>query len=177
MPARIVTVIGDLDGPGELLNTVVDTHARLVVAAPADNGDLLFEAIGELPARCATVALLPVPSFRIQSAVLTSRFDIRCLPLTVGPTEFRAAIEQVLNGEAPLLTVEEVAAAPRGSLTPREQEVLRELTLGKPNRQIAESLWLSENTVKTHLHKIYHKLGVSNRAEAVSLYLSELGSA
>jgi DNA-binding NarL/FixJ family response regulator len=83
----------------------------------------------------------------------------------------------MLKGEAPILTVEEVAAAPRGSLTPREQEVLRELTLGKPNRQIAESLWLSENTVKTHLRKIYHKLGVANRAAAVSLYLTELGSA
>lgn len=177
MPARTAVVIGDLDGPGELLGAVAKTGTSLVVVAPVDNGDLLFETIGSLPARCATVALLPVPSFRIQSAMLTSRLNIRCLPLTVGPEEFRGAIEGALGGEAPVLTVQEVASGPRGNLTPREQEVLRELTLGKPNRQIAESLWLSENTIKTHLRKIYHKLGVGSRAEAVSLYLGELGSA
>jgi hypothetical protein len=101
MPDRSVTVIGDLEGPGELLNAVVDTDTRLVVAAPVDNGDLLFEAISALPARCATLVLLPVPGFRIQSSVLTSRLDIRCLPLTVDPPSFAPPSRRCSRGRLP----------------------------------------------------------------------------
>lgn len=177
MPAGRVAVVGDLEGPDELLDSVKKTATRVVIAAPVDNGDALFEVIGTLPARCAALALLAVPSFRIQSTVLTSRHAIRCLPLTVGRKELCAAVEQSLDGESSQLTVEEVASGPNGQLTPREQEILRELTLGKANREIADSLWVSENTVKTHLRKIYRKLGVDTRAEAVALYVGQLGRA
>lgn len=170
MPQHRVSVVGDLDGPEELLDSVARTGTRIVIAAPVDNGDPLFEAIGALPVRCAALALLPVASFRILSTVLMSRLDIRCLPLTVGREEFRGAIREILGGEAPVLTVEEVASGPNGMLTAREQEILRELTLGQSNQEIAERLWVSANTVKTHLRKIYRKLGVGSRAEAVALY-------
>ena len=60
-------------------------------------------------------------------------------------------------------------------LTAREQEVLRELAQGKSNRDIAESLWVSDDTVKSHLRRIYRKLGVGTRAEAVALYIGQLG--
>ncbi len=52
-------------------------------------------------------------------------------------------------------------------LTARQQEVLRELAQGKSNRQIAESLQVTEGTVKIHLATIFRRLGVSNRTEAV----------
>jgi len=52
--------------------------------------------------------------------------------------------------------------------SPREQEVLLLLSNGYTNKEIAKSLELSPNTVKTHLSKIYEKLDVSNRTEAVS---------
>ena len=40
------------------------------------------------------------------------------------------------------------------------------LRQGYTNREIAERLYLSENTVKTHLRRLFHKLGVSNRTQA-----------
>lgn len=49
----------------------------------------------------------------------------------------------------------------------REQEVLKLVAAGKSNREIAEELSVSENTVKFHLKNIIQKLNVSNRAEAV----------
>jgi two-component system nitrate/nitrite response regulator NarL len=52
-------------------------------------------------------------------------------------------------------------------LTRRELEVLRELADGKSTAAIGASLFLGHNTVKTHLHHVYEKLGVSNRAGAV----------
>ena len=52
-------------------------------------------------------------------------------------------------------------------LTPRQQEVLEMLVQGKSNREIAEALGLSENTIKVHLVAIFRTLGVSSRTEAL----------
>ena len=52
-------------------------------------------------------------------------------------------------------------------LSVREHEVLAELAAGRSNREIADVLGISENTVKFHLASIYGKLGVAGRAEAV----------
>ena len=51
-------------------------------------------------------------------------------------------------------------------LTQREREILVELATGATNRQISERLYLTENTVKHHLHSILTKIGISDRKEA-----------
>ena len=51
-------------------------------------------------------------------------------------------------------------------LTPREREILLLIRLGKTNKEIASTLKISENTVKTHLKHVFHKLNVSNRTQA-----------
>ena len=56
-----------------------------------------------------------------------------------------------------------------GALTPREREILRELSRGVANKVIARSLDLNENAVKFHLKNIYRKLGVVSRAMAVTV--------
>jgi DNA-binding NarL/FixJ family response regulator len=53
-------------------------------------------------------------------------------------------------------------------LTARESEVLDLLGHGLSNKMIARELHISEHTVKFHISSLYSKLGVSNRAEAVS---------
>jgi LuxR family maltose regulon positive regulatory protein len=53
-------------------------------------------------------------------------------------------------------------------LNPRELEVLRLLAAGMTNREIANSLFVSTGTVKTHVHNIYGKLGARNRTEAAA---------
>lgn len=55
-----------------------------------------------------------------------------------------------------------------GGLTPRELAVLREVALGRTNRQAGEVLSISEKTVSVHLSRAMAKLGVSSRAEAVA---------
>ena len=56
-----------------------------------------------------------------------------------------------------------------GELTAREHEVLGLLALGMSNRQIAETLVISEKTAGHHVSRILSKLGVRNRAEAAAV--------
>ncbi|MEV7731853.1 response regulator transcription factor [Streptomyces sp. NPDC088921] len=59
--------------------------------------------------------------------------------------------------------------SPRPALSAREHEILAQLARGLGNREIARALFISEATVKTHLGRIYGKLGVETRAGAVAV--------
>ena len=61
---------------------------------------------------------------------------------------------------------------PEVPLTRRESDVLDELLQGQSNRQIGRNLFISEDTVKSHVKAILRKLGARDRAHAVSLVLS-----
>jgi len=63
---------------------------------------------------------------------------------------------------------------PDSNLTAQEKAVLSLLVQGKRNSSIAEDLYLSKRTVDNHLYRIFAKLGVSSRIEAV-LYVLETG--
>lgn len=56
-------------------------------------------------------------------------------------------------------------------LTAREEEVLQQVLLGKSNREVGETLFISENTVKTHVRNILSKYDVASRSELISLLL------
>lgn len=60
-------------------------------------------------------------------------------------------------------------ASSLSSLSPRELMVARRVAEGQRNREIADALAISEGTVKVHLHKIYEKLGITNRTELALL--------
>ena len=53
-------------------------------------------------------------------------------------------------------------------LTAREQQILNLVAEGLTNRQISSTLSVSESTVENHMHHIFVKLGISNRAQAVA---------
>lgn len=59
------------------------------------------------------------------------------------------------------------------SLTGREREVLRSVTLGRTSRDTAESLGISERTVKFHMANILRKLKAGNRAQAVAMAMEQ----
>ena len=81
----------------------------------------------------------------------------------LGPTVTKRLLEHFANapdGPVP-------AAAAIGSLTEREQEILRLLATGLSNAEMAERLVVSEATVKTHVSNVLRKLGVRDRVQAV----------
>lgn len=94
------------------------------------------------------------------------------------PSKLVSTIKSVYEGESALSRsmtlrlMEELARtkAPKHTgdptLTRRELDVLRELASGFSNSEIAEHLFIAENTVKYHVHSILDKLGISDRREA-----------
>jgi DNA-binding NarL/FixJ family response regulator len=97
--------------------------------------------------------------------------------------EFSRTLTGIANDEAPLSRglaakiLEEFARSsperqPNGAgsdeLTEREHEVLQLLAQGATNREIASTLWISENTVNFHVKNILMKLHLKNRAQAVA---------
>jgi DNA-binding NarL/FixJ family response regulator len=90
------------------------------------------------------------------------------------PEELFAAIRDAATGRTALSApvADRLLAHlrdPRPSLSDREHEILQQLSRGLGNREIARALFISEATVKTHLQRIYGKLGVETRAGAVAL--------
>ena len=106
----------------------------------------------------------------------------------VTPTSLLTAMRGVLDGETvvdPILSgkVTKIVAASEEKglfwpgvqygVTRREYEVLQLASEGFSNREMAERLFVSEETIKSHLKSLYRKLSVSDRTEAVSLALRE----
>jgi DNA-binding NarL/FixJ family response regulator len=71
------------------------------------------------------------------------------------------------SGGRAVRDVEELPQLPE--LTQRELQVLKGMSEGKSNGQIGRELYLSEDTVKTHARRLFRKLGVNDRAQAVAL--------
>lgn len=112
----------------------------------------------------------------------------RAVALSQGSTEAKLEALRIFDdlGAVPLsarlrteLTVAGVATVPRGptratrenpfGLTPRQMDVLKNLTGGMTNSEIADRLFVSSRTVDHHVSAILGKLGVATRAEAVAL--------
>jgi len=90
---------------------------------------------------------------------------------TAQPEELVKAIRTVRAGERylPESIAARLAARPqRRTFTPRELDVLDLLRRGMTNRDIGLALGLSENTAKTHVKGLFHKLEAADRAEAVA---------
>lgn len=71
--------------------------------------------------------------------------------------------------EAPVAFVRDQARVDTLGLTPRELEILELIAAGLSNREIADRVHISENTVKTHSSRVFDKLGARRRTQAVQL--------
>jgi DNA-binding NarL/FixJ family response regulator len=179
LAAAGVTAVDDVAGTADALLRLWWAKPDLLVAGSPAQGslaDLVARAKQAQPS-LAVLALLPVAEAGQFRAVLAAGAD-SVLTRTAGPAELEDAVRRLASGErvltaAAVLTgmmegvVGEPAAAAEGLLTAKEREVLWLLAQDMSNRQIASALVVSEATVKSHLGRVYEKLKVSGRREAV----------
>ncbi len=89
----------------------------------------------------------------------------------VGPGDLVACVRTVHGGGtwvSPTVASKLVARMTRVQITPQEMRVLHQVAEGKSNREIGETLFISEATVKIHLSHLFEKLGASSRTDAVA---------
>ena len=126
----------------------------------------------------ATVIMLSAADDRDQVTAAVSHGARGYLLKDVSQEELCEAVAHALEGvdlvepslRRALATRESTRTAPTGGrLTERELQVLTGMSQGKSNGRIGKDLYLSEDTIKTHARRLFRKLGVNDRAQAVAL--------
>jgi DNA-binding NarL/FixJ family response regulator len=134
----------------------LDPPARVLILTTFDLDEYVYEA---LRAGASGFLLKDRPSEELVAAVRV----IAAGDALLAPSVTRRLIEEFAR-RAP-----SVARAQLAALTDREREVLVLIARGLSNTEIARSLYVAETTVKTHVGRVLHKLGVRDRAQAVVL--------
>ena len=169
-------LVGMAADGAEAVRLAVDSGADVVVmdlSMPVVDG---VAATRELASRAPSCRVLVLTSFSDQARVsdaLHAGADGYLLK-HAEPEEILDGIREVVRGGSPLdpaaarilLNTSRSRGAPSEILTGREREVLILVEAGLNNRQIARKLDISERTVKSHLHNIFQRLGVTHRTEA-----------
>jgi len=176
--ARIDTALGKPEGAASLrfLDAAADAAE---LDAPAI---LILVCDLDRPAGMATLRRvrreLPEPAIVAISAPATATGVRRGLDAGAAAIVFEPMIESTLavtvsavdSGQA-VVPRELRASVQRPALSHRERQVLTYVCEGLTNAQIAEQLFLSESTVKSHLSSAFAKFGVRSRREAAALFL------
>ena len=168
-----IEIVAEADSGAKVLPFIGQTGPDLVlldVRMPGMDGLTVLERIRERypQVRVAMLSGVDDPSViqgafdRGASAFIVKHIDPRDLP-----SALRQAVDDTVFQPLGLLERSLSSAAEEAGLTKRELTILEALQTGLSNKQIAEKLFLAEETVKFHLTKIYRKLDVKNRTEAV----------
>jgi DNA-binding NarL/FixJ family response regulator len=86
--------------------------------------------------------------------------------------ELVSTVRRVYAGERPILPVIAERLASRIGLSPREVDILELIAAGKRNKEIADALGITQETVHTHIKRLFVKLNVTDRTAAVTVALS-----
>ena len=180
-----IEVVGEA-GDGESAVTAIERlHPDVVLMDLVMPGMGGVAAIRRIRERVPTTRVVVLTSFASDDQVIPAvqAGAAGYLLKDVEPSGLEAAIRLVHEGEALLdpqvagRVMQEVAHPAPGSdlaaLTPREREVLGLLGRGMSNRELADTLVVSEKTVKTHVSNILMKLGLHDRTQAALLAVRE----
>lgn len=172
-------VIGEASNGKEAIEVVQKTHPDVVlmdINMPVMNGVQALEAIHQQIKTRIIMLTISRQEEDLFTAIAAGADGY--LLKNAEPDDLRKAILNVMEGKSvlspevtrPVLKALASAALPANEkvVSKREVEVLECLSQGLTTSQIAAQLFVSENTVKTHIRHILEKLEASNRAEAVS---------
>ncbi|MEU4416994.1 response regulator transcription factor [Nocardia salmonicida] len=148
-----------LDAARAILTANFDPPVRVLMLTTFDIDDYVYEA---LSIGASGFLLKDAPAEELVRAVRVVA-DGEAL---LAPTITRRLIADVTRRRN---AVRAAPAPALGTLTPREREVLELVAKGLSNTEIAAALFVAEQTVKTHVSKVFSKLGLRDRAQAVVL--------
>jgi DNA-binding NarL/FixJ family response regulator len=150
--------VNGLEATREIVALGRDDSSRVVILTTFDLDEYVYEA---LRAGASGFLLKRTPAADLVAGVRV---------VAAGEALLAPSVTRRLIGEfARRPAGERVAPPALDDLTAREREVLGLVALGMSNAEIAAKLFLSEGTVKTHVKRIFYKMGLRDRAQAVIL--------
>lgn len=172
-----VTTVGKTASPHAALGLLDEHHPDLVVADVLLLGEHMRLRWIESALRSSDGAKLIVLGPRSESDLVSEVLSAGArayVENTMDSTELALVVRQVFDQSiffAPVAPRRSTVARPQGhhpshTLTRREWQILTLVSEGMSNAEIAQRLWVTEQTVKFHLSNVYRKLGVSNRTQA-----------
>ena len=180
------------------LKQLFSEDERFQIVSTSENSDEFLQSIENSPLDVAVIGWIIPPGDtryildRLQTrknpprVVVYTGYESETVPMQVmahggaafvskneQPVYLLDTVAQVAGGQMvfPYLDVSQLNANPLTMLTKRELEILSSLAAGHTNKQIAAEKAVSTNTVKYHIRNLFEKLSVSNRGQAIALYL------
>jgi DNA-binding NarL/FixJ family response regulator len=151
-------VMDGLEAARRILSLGLDPAPRIIMLTTFDLDDYVYEA---LRIGCSGFLLKDAPADELARAVRLSVTGEALL----APTVTRRLIADAV-ARSPR-TPPRRASTDIASLTPRELETVEQIATGRSNAEIATALFISEETVKTHVRKVLQKLQLRDRAQVV----------
>jgi DNA-binding NarL/FixJ family response regulator len=165
----VLAISGDLSRAPDLVESHAADLLLTGVEADVDNREL-YRSLRRVHKRCpdlVTVVLVEHEDRLTVDAALAGG-AYWAVDRRLGAAELVRAVTEAYRAQ-----LEETGATDAGGgmrrarLTRRELEILRLVAEGRPNREVAKILWVTDQTIKFHLANTYKKLDVRNRTEAI----------
>jgi len=174
-------VMGDTDAAQELVRYVAEVRPEVVLVDAGGTPGELQEAVTAIVAASPDSRVLVLAEVAengyVEAALCGGATGFLLWDVT--PEQLIDAIRSVGRGDAVLhpKAAAVAGARMRGEdtmrLTPRQMEIMTLLTGGLGNKQIARRLGIAVETVKTHLERIFQRLDVGSRTEAVAVAMRQ----
>jgi DNA-binding NarL/FixJ family response regulator len=172
--ASFIVLDGYVEGRAPAGDTAAALRPDVVLVDDLRDQEAVITRIGEIRSALPSVKIIVLPA-RMQPGLLAEAAAAgadSAIAKTARLERVCALIREVAAGTvfhaftAAPAPLRRATPGDSPALTQRELEVLRLVAAGAPNSRIAAQLWITEQTVKFHLSKVYRKLGVSNRTAA-----------
>jgi DNA-binding NarL/FixJ family response regulator len=170
-------VLGHVDPQSASAATILESLPEVVLIDDVGQSPRVIDLVRDIKAQHERLAVI-VLTLAMDSEWLDDVFDagaVGAISKATHPGALTTLVRETVNGHVVHISkrparerssgIHAVAAA-GFSLTPRELEVLQLVASGSSNGEIAQALWVTEQTVKFHLSNVYRKLEVGNRTEA-----------
>ncbi|MGH2657663.1 MAG: response regulator [Actinomycetota bacterium] len=181
-----IEVVGEAASGEEAINVVAETKPDIVfmdVRMPGMNGiqatrqirennpdtKIILFTIDESRASVAEAIQAGVSGYLLKDAsvgeLINAARQAMAGKAVIHPSLTQAFIEEVQLVDRP--------SSPEAPLSPREVEILQKIAYGATTKEVADQLGISFHTVKTHLERIFEKLGANDRAQAVAIAIRQ----
>ncbi|MGH2654423.1 MAG: response regulator [Actinomycetota bacterium] len=181
-----IDVVGEAASGEEAIHVVAETKPDVVfmdVRMPGMNGiqatrqirennpdtKIILFTIDESRASVAEAIQAGVSGYLLKDAsvgeLINAARQAMAGKAVIHPSLTQAFIEEVQLVDRP--------SSPEAPLSPREVEILQKIAYGATTKEVADQLGISFHTVKTHLERIFEKLGANDRAQAVAIAIRQ----